>query len=179
MRIFAFIILTVFTLTAIAQHTPLEKVINKYADKEGVSVKEIKPGSEEFKGQFKLEGDEINEALAQLESFKIISVDTEVTSLSTFDKFYNKTVSALDDDRYMELMKVHADDGEDVSFYVNQREDGAFREIVLLVNQGTSFMMVYVKGEINMSDLNFGELMSALTCKQKDKDDEHNDNSGQ
>lgn len=179
MKIFTLIVLTVFTITAIAQKTPLEKVINKYADKKGVSIKEIEPGSEEFKGQFHVEGDEINEVLVQLESIKIINVDTKAASLSTFKKFYDNTVIALEDDRYSELMKVNADDGEDVSFHVNRQEDGLFKEIVLLVNQGTGFMMVYVKGEIDMSDFNFGEFMSAFTCGQKKKDSEHTDHSGQ
>ena len=180
MRIFTIIVLMAFTLNATAQKSPLEKVINKYGDKKGVSTQLIEPGSEEFQSHLKIDGDEINEALSQLETIRIINVDSDKASLTTVNKFYGKAVDALEDERYSEIMKINSDDGEDVSFYISQHEDGALNEIVLLVNQEDGFMMVYVKGAIDMSDFNFGELMSVFTCinKDKDKDCEHSDTGG-
>ena len=180
MRILTLIALMVFTLNATAQKSPLEKVINKYGDKEGISTQVIEPSSEEFQSQLKTDGDEINEALSQLETIKIIDVDSDKASLATVNKFYGKAVVALEDERYSEVMKVNSDDGEDVSLYISQQEDGIFNEIVLLVNQEEGFMMVYVKGTIDMSDFNLGELMSVFTCinKDKDKDCEHSDTGG-
>jgi len=182
MKLVTVIILAVFTITAVAQKSPVDKVISKYADKEGIEVQLIEPGSEEFRSEVKLEGDEVNDALAQLESIQIIKCDSKEASASTIEKFYNKTLDALEDERYVELMNVKGDDGEKVSFHVVQPDASSINEMVLLVNEEDGFMMVHVKGNVDMSNLNFGELMSVFSngpnkkCGHEGEDEhEHDD----
>ena len=169
MRVFISILLAVFTITAFAQRSPLGKVIDKYSGKEGISVQEIDLKSEEFTSQFKVEGEEIEAALAQLEVLKIINCEKGSAS---FDKFYGKTSKALQDEAYSELMKVNSDDGEDVALYSMQLENGLVEEFVLMVKEDSGLMMIYVKGEIPMEDIGMNEVLKAFSGKEDCAPDE-------
>jgi hypothetical protein len=178
MRLLTIIVLMAFTLTAVAQKSPLEKVINKYGEKDGISTQVFEPGSEEFQDQFKMQGEAVNKALDKIEVLKVINVDTKETSLTTYNKFYGKVLSALEDERYAELMKINSDNGEYVSIHMNQDENGSVNELVAIIIQEEEFIMVYVKGVMDMSNLNIGELISSFVKNKKDKDCEHSDPGG-
>ena len=170
MRVFIFTLLAVFTITAYAQKSSVEKFIKKQAKKEGISIQEIEPGSGEFNAEFQFEGEKIEKALAQLDIIKIISCDSASTSASMRDDFYSKAQRALQHEDYIEIVRVHTDDNEDVGFYSNQMENGLIREAVLLVKESHDVMMVYVKGEIDLSSFLTKELVTLMkkgkNCKE-------------
>ncbi|MCK4568963.1 MAG: DUF4252 domain-containing protein [Bacteroidales bacterium] len=162
MKIFTLILLAAFTITACAQKSPVEKFIKKQAKTEGISIKEIEPGSEDFNSQFQFEGEQIENALDQLDIIKVLSCDSASTTASIRDDFYSKAQDALQQEDYTELIRVHSDDNEDVSFYTNQMDNGLIREAVLLVAESHDIMMVYIKGEINLSNFFSKELLTSM-----------------
>ncbi len=170
MRVIIFTLLAVFTITAYAKKSSVEKFIKKQAKTEGISIQAIEPGSEEFNAEFQFEGEKIEKALAQLDIIKIISCDSASTTASIRDDFYSKAMDALQHEDYIEIVRVHSDDNEDVGFYYNQMEDGLIREAVLLVKESHDVMMVYVKGEIDFSNFFTKELLGLMqkgkNCKE-------------
>jgi len=162
MRAFILILLAVFTITAYAQKSPVEKFIKKQKKTEGISIQEIEPGSEEFNAEFQFEGEKIENALAQLDIIKIISCDSASTTASARENFYSKAQVALQHEDYIEIVRVHSDDNEDVGFYSNQMENESIRELVLIVKEDYDVMMVYVKGEIDLSSFLTKELLTAM-----------------
>ncbi|MCK4993146.1 MAG: DUF4252 domain-containing protein [Bacteroidales bacterium] len=178
MRIFTFIILTVFALTAFAQRSPVEKFIKKNAFEDGISIKEIDPGSTEMSEKIQEEGEEVKEILAQFETIKIISCDAELTSAKTREKFYTKATEALSDDRYAELALVHSED-ETFSLYANQKSNGLIEEFVLLVKESNEVMMLYVKGEIDLAFLGMNDFLSSFMKSKGSRNCGGNESSGE
>jgi hypothetical protein len=166
MRVIAIILMTVFSVTVIAQRSSVEKFVNKHSKKDGFSVQVIDVGSEEFAAQFKIEGDEASQALEQLEVIKILSSDSTATAEDR-DAFCSKALEVLDDEDYAELLVVHADDGEEVGMFANQMENGLIREIILMVNEEDETMMIYVKGEMDMSSLFSKKLIESVMGDKK------------
>ncbi len=172
MKALTFILLVVFTMTAYAQKSPVEKFIEKNAYEKGITMKEILPGSTEFTGELKLQGDDIKQALEQIEIIQVIRCETEKTSSKTRNEFYSKAMAALTDDSYISMMSVKTDDGDNVGFYANQKEDGKLNEVILMVKEKDEVMMAYVKGDIDLSFFLSQEFFSSLSnCdKNSEKD---------
>jgi hypothetical protein len=170
MRAIILILLAVFTMTAYAQKSSVEKFIKKEAKTEGISIKEIEPGSEEFSSQFNVDEGDLKEAFDQIDIIKIISADSASTTESIRQGFFTNAQAALKSEDYISLMQVSADDGDDVSIYANQTDNGMIREFVLLVNQPYDVLMVYVKAEIDMTGFLSGELLTAIMKDKKGKD---------
>jgi hypothetical protein len=178
MRIFTFIILTVFALTAFAQRSPVEKFIKKNAFEDGISIKEIDPGETEFAGKMQEKDKEAKDIFAQFETIKIISCDAVLTSAQTRENFYTKATEALSDDRYTELALVHSED-ETFSLYANQKDNGLIEEVVLLVKESNEVMMVYVKGEIDLACLGTNDFLSSFIKSKGSRNCGENETSGE
>ena len=161
MKIFTFIILTVFAFTAFAQRSPAEKFIKRNAFEEGINIQEIDLGETEFAGKMQEKDKEVKEIFAQFETIKIISCDSAMTSAQTRESFYSKALDALADDRYAQLAHVHSED-ESFSLYANQKSSGLIEEFVLLVKEPDEVMMVYVKGEIDLAILGTNDFLSSF-----------------
>ena len=170
MRYLLFIILTITSFAVIAQRSPVEKAISKYDWKKGVAVQDFSPGSEAWDKMMKVESEPLHEMLEQLESLKVINCDAGSASLATCNKFYQKLSDATNNDRYSRILEVTGDDGEQVLMFMNKLDDGSLHEMVLLVDQDDGFLLVYLKGVIDMSGLNLGEIMSAFSGKSGHKD---------
>ncbi|HSG68086.1 MAG TPA: DUF4252 domain-containing protein [Bacteroidales bacterium] len=164
------VFLAVCSIVTYAQQSPVEKVIDKFDGKAGISVQDISSGTETWDKLMKTDKVELREVLAKMETLKIVNCDTKEASLSTCKKFHEKLDNSVEDKRYAEILQVHGDDGEQVGFHISQLEDGSLREVVLLVDQGKGFLLVYMKGTIDMSSLNLGDIMSAFSGKPGEKD---------
>ena len=169
MRIFIFILLAAFTITASAQKSSVEKFIKKQAKTEGFSVQEIDLKSEDFATQFKVEGEDIQNALEQLDIIKILSSDSSSTDASR-STFFSKAQKALANEAYIELAKVQSNDGEAVSAYANQMDNGLIREFVMLVGEDDTALMIYVKGEMDLASLFSSEMFASMIAGKKGKD---------
>ncbi|RLD81854.1 MAG: hypothetical protein DRJ15_03290 [Bacteroidetes bacterium] len=161
MRIFTFMLLAVFIMTAQAQKSPVEKFIKKQAKGEGISMQEIDLKSDDFASQFQVEGEEIEEALEQLDVVKILSSDSTATS-ADLENFMSKAKAALQDDAYIELARIRSEDNEDVGMYANQLDNGLIREMIVLVGESESATMIYVKGNMDLAGLFSSKLFASM-----------------
>ena len=176
MRIITFALLVVFAISAVAQKTPVEKAINKYA-KKGIDIHLIEPGTKEFEEEFKVD-EKTMESLSKLDAVMIIRPDSINPSKAAEEKLVLKTREALDDERYVGLLEVHGDDGEDVSMHVSYTDKGVITEAILLVDESDDFVMIYVQGVIDFSNFDFEEMIEALASGKK-KDSEHEESGGE
>ena len=169
MKIFTIILLAAFTLTASAQKSSVEKFIKKQAKTEGISIQEIDFKSKDFATKFQVEGEDIQEALDQLDIIKILSTDSTSTEASRM-AFITKAEIALQDKAYIDLAVVRSDDGENVSIYASQKENGLISEFVVLIGESESAMMIYVKGKMDLASLFSSELFASMLGGKKGKD---------
>ena len=169
MKYLFFFLLTISSLAAIAQPSPVEKAISKYDGKKGVHVQDLSPGTETWDKMMKEKNGTLHDLLEQLETLKVIKCDPESASLATCNKFYDRLSEATKDSRYFGILEVTDDDGEHVGMYMNKLDDGSLHEAVLLVEEDESFLLVYLKGTIDISKINLGEIMNALSCKSGKK----------
>lgn len=169
MRALTFILLAVFVMTAQAQKSPVEKFVKKQAKADGISMQEIDLKSEDFSKQFHVEGEEIEEALQQVDVIKILSSDSTSTAADR-KSFFLKAKKALEDEIYIELAKIRSDDGENVGLYANQLDNGLIREMIVLVGEGDSVVMIYVKGNMDMAGLFSSKLFASMIEGKKGKD---------
>ncbi len=172
MRAFTFILLSVLILTAQAQKSTVEKFVKKQAKADGISMQEIDLKSEDFAAQFQAEGEEIEKALEQLDVIKILSSDSTSTA-SDRESFISKAKMALGDEAYVELARVSSDDGEDVGLYANQLDNGIIREMIVLVGESESVVMIYVKGNMDFTSLLSSKMFASMIGSKKGKDCEH------
>jgi hypothetical protein len=168
MRSLIFFIMAVFMMTAYAQKSPVEKFIKKQSKSSGFAVQEIDVSSEEFTANFQIGGDDAEEILSQIEVIRILSSDSTATAASKAD-FLKKAHAALGNDSYTELAVVKSD-GDDVGLYANMMDNGLIREMVVLIGGGESAMMVYMKGELDMSNAFSSDLFGSMMGGKKGKD---------
>jgi len=169
MRTLAFIMLAVVTMTACAQRSPVEKFIKKQKKVDGISMQEIDLKSEEFAAQFQVEGEEIEEMMEQLEVIRILSSDS-AASQSVRESFFSKAKNALGSDEYTVLVNVQTDDQDDVGIYTRQINDELIGEVVVLVAETDNVIMIYVKGEIDMSKTLSSDIIAKMIGGKKNKD---------
>ena len=168
MRAFTFILMSVFIMTAYAQKSPVEKFIKKQSKSDAFAVQEIDVKSEEFTANFQMGGDDAEEILSQIDVIKILTSDSTATSDDKAD-FLKKAHAALGNDSYTELALVKSD-GDDVGLYANLMDNGLIREMVVLIGGGESAMMVYMKGELDMSNAFSSDLFGSMMGGKKGKD---------
>jgi len=169
MRILIFILLAAFSISAGAQKSSVEKFIKKQAKTDGFTVQEIDLKSEDFAAQFDIEGEDIQEALDQWDIIKILASDSISTNASR-SSFILKAQKALANEAYIELAKIQSNDGEAVSAYANQMDNGLIREFVMLVGEDDTALMIYVKGEMDLSSLFSSEMFASMIAGKKGKD---------
>jgi hypothetical protein len=172
------IFITAFGLVSFGQRSPVDKLLKKYDWNQGLTLKEIHPGSTEFTSELKIEGEEIEKAIASIDRVNIIKGDEASSSPDIRNAFFKDVSKALDNKVYTALFQVNADDGERVGLYANQKEDTHYSEFVLIVKETESLMMVQVKGDIDISDFNLGELVKNLESSKGKHDCPGKDNSG-
>lgn len=177
MRVLTFILLAIFSISAYAQKSPLEKFTKKYAFGEGITITEISPGSTDFSKAFGEEEIDLKEMLNQIEVIKIINCDNEMTSAATRETFYDKAVAAVNDKRYVVLANIHTDD-EAFSVYT-QEKNGIIKEFAVLFKDGPDVGMIYVKGEIDLTNFDSKPFLSVLNYKNKGKDCKKTETGGE
>ena len=160
--------MAVFMMTAYAQKSPVDKFIKKQSKADYIKVEEIDVNSKEFSAEMKLEGEEVEEILAQIDMIKILTTDSTATA-SDKASFVEKAKEALDDDRYTELAMIKSD-GDDVGLYTYPMDDGKIREMVVLVGGEDNALLVCLKGRLDMSTALSSELFSGMLGGNKGKD---------
>ena len=183
MKNIIFILLACFTLSTFAQKSPVDKFLKKYDWDNGLVMKEMKPGSEEFSDEFKLNGQAISELLEKVEKLTIINGDSSSLP-STRNAFYNDAFEVLKDDGYTNIVQVNSDDGDKVGIYTSLHKNGNIKEVVFLLLEENNLLMMVVKADLDLSELGLGDIIKCLEkdhsdkkCK-KDHDHKHGQDCG-
>jgi hypothetical protein len=136
-------------LFAIGQNTAVEKLFEKYGDRDGFTTVTINKGLFKMMAQID-HNDEDLKALSGMESIKILVIDNYEGANGV--NFYKEAWSQLKDAKYEELMTVKSND-ENVVFLVDQ--DGEFiKELILLVgSDNDENALIYIKGKIRLKDV--------------------------
>lgn len=154
-------------LLAIAQEeSPIDKLFNKYANKDGFTTVNISGALLGFAG--KMGGSESGDAasvMQKLTGIRILSVEDE--ALNKGLNFFKELEAAgfLKGNNYETLMEV-TDKDETVRFYGRKGEKGNLSELLLIVG-GDDNAMISIRGVINPSDI--GKITGSLDLGVKVK----------
>ena len=130
----------------IGQNTAIEKLFEKYGDRDGFTTVTINKGL--FKMVAKMDKDNKDlDALSGMESIKILAVDN--AEVANGVNFYKEVRSQLKEAKYEELMTVKSND-ENVVFLADQ--DGeTIKELIFLVSSDDDEnVLIYIKGNIKL-----------------------------
>lgn len=148
-RIIIFTACLIISFNLYSQNSPVEKLFEKYANKDGFTTVSIS------KYMFSLfvnknidSKDNFEKVIKGLESIRILTV--EDSALNSTINFYKEISKELPIDQYKELMSVK-EKGQDLKMLINEK-DGRITEF-LLIGGGEDNVLIYIKGNINLASL--------------------------
>lgn len=155
-RVIVLISIILIPLLIRAQGGPVDKLFDKYAEKDGYTTVYITKymfnmfkNTNETKGK---EEDELNEVLGKLNSIKILAVD-DPSFIPEGTNFYNEIMKELPREKYNELMVVKEKDSDVI--FLAREEKGTIVEL-LLVAGGSSVsdnVLISILGEIDLKNI--------------------------
>lgn len=146
------LILTICLLiccTISAQNSHINQLFNKYENEDDVTV--IILSKSLFKmipGNINTGGVNIKDIVPKIESMKIITTEKKTikeTMYSDFKKIINNEKS------YEELMRIK--DGKDAITFNVRKEGNDIRELIMLINEEDSFVVIQILGNFTIEDL--------------------------
>jgi len=145
------IIAVVMPIALLAQKTPIDKLFEKYANKDGFTTVNISGKLLGIAGQADDSNDATKEMLSKLSGIRILSVDDEkLTGKLDFYEELNKE-GFFDDKKYEVLMEV-TEANEVVRFLVKDDGKGKFSDLVLVVG-GEDNVLISIKGNIDPENI--------------------------
>lgn len=124
------------------------KLIEKFADMDGVTSVFISKSMLQMMPNMKTEGIDIGGIAGKLESILILT--SEKASISNMMKneihFFNSNKS------YEELMRVK-DEGTRVTFYIKRKNNNKIGELVMFVDEHPEFVFIQIKGDMTLQDI--------------------------
>ena len=145
------------------QTDPVSKVFNKYAGAEGFTTVNI-PG-DMLKMLAKMDPqDKDLQAISKLQGIKILTQEDKTAGYEDLN-FYDEIYNELDKTLYKELLIVKEQD-EHVNMLVRE-DNGIIKEFLLIVSSNDENVLISIKGEIELSELD--ELSGSIGLKQSDK----------
>ncbi len=139
-----------FAFSSFSQNSPVEKLFEKYANKDGFTTITI---SKYMFGLFAKKNtdnkDNFGKATNGLESLRILTVDDSI--LNTKINFYKEITREFPLDQYKELMSVKEKD-QDMKMLINEK-DGRIKEFLMIVGGKKSNVLIYIKGDIDLASL--------------------------
>jgi len=154
---FAIVWMVMIPLLGMAQKSPVDKLFEKYANREGMTTVNISGALLSFAAQADGKSDEA-EMISKLKGIRILTVEDEELNknLDFFkemegDSFFKKN-------NYESLMEITEKD-EVVRFYARKADDGKFSELLLIVG-GDENTLISIQGVIDPA--NIGKITGAL-----------------
>ncbi len=151
------IFLLLVPMIGLAQKSPVDKLFEKYANRDGMTTVNISGALLSFAAVAGGDSAEAN-MLSQLKGIRILSVDDEALnkSIDFFkemegDKFFKAN-------NYESLMEITEKD-EIVRFYARKAENGAFSELLMVIG-GDENTLISIQGLIDPANL--GKITGAL-----------------
>ena len=166
MKKLVLILVLLIPLWVMAQdNSPIDKLFNKYANKEGFTTVNISGKLLSLANSFADNKDDEIEMLNKISGIRVLSVDDSIMNQKL--NFYKE----LDADgffrnnKYEVLMEV-TDKNEVVRFYGRSGSNGKLSELLLVVG-GSSNTLISIRGVINPEDI--GKLTGSLNMGIKTK----------
>ena len=157
MKKLAFLIICLIPLMGMAQKSPVDKLFNKYANKEGLTTVNISGALLGFASKMNGDGPE-SDLLSTLEAVRILAVDDDELNKSV--DFYKELEADgfFKNHDYEVLMEVTEKD-EVVRFFARDAGGGKFSELLLVVG-GDDNALISIRGLIDPK--NIGKITGAL-----------------
>lgn len=124
------------------------KLIEKFADMDGVTSVFISKSMLQMMPNMKTEGIDIGGIAGKLESMLILT--SEKASISNMMK--NEIPSFTSNKSYEELMRVK-DEGSRVIFYIKRKNNSKIGELIMMVDEHPQFVFIQIKGDMTLQDI--------------------------
>ena len=149
-RTIILILLAAVFMPAVAQTSPIDKLFDKYAGKDGFTTIYISSRMFSLIAQADLEDKELQEVMGNLKSIRILTADS--TMSSTGINFYKELEKNLDFSQYEELMVVK-EGSQDLKFLI--REKGRRIEELLMIGGGDNGgnILLSIKGDLSLKNI--------------------------
>ncbi len=154
-KTFATLMMVLLPVMLMAQADPIDKLFDKYAEKDGYTTVYITGKMFELASQIETDDPEVNQLVKGLQRIRII------TSEDNKDKgvnFFDELKGVFPFDQFEELMTVHEKD-QDVKFLVKEK-DGKISHLVLIVGGDDDNALISIEGVIDMKSI--GKLSKGL-----------------
>jgi hypothetical protein len=144
-----------FPLGLFAQ-SPIDKVFEKYAGKDGFTTVNISKEMFQMFGEMAASSDsskkEMQQVMGQLTGLKVLSFESDSANLAKVGSVFNEFSASFPASSYKELMAVN-DDGENIRFLTKQEKSGKVSEMVMLMKDKDECMVLSLTGNIDLSTI--------------------------
>jgi hypothetical protein len=166
MKKLVLILAVILPLAVFAQKSPVDKLFEKYANKQGFTTVNISGKLLGFASQMDTGDEEVSEMLSQLSGVRILSVDnSELAGSPDFFKELNND-GFFDNNEFEVLMEVTEAD-EVVRFLARDAGNGKFSDLILVVG-GDESALISISGIIDPQ--NIGKITRAVNVDLGDVD---------
>jgi len=166
MKKLVLILVLLIPLWVMAQdNSPIDKLFNKYANKEGFTTVNISGRLLSLANSFADKKEDEIEMLNKISGIRVLSAEDSIVNKDL--NFYKELESDgfFRNNKYEVLMEV-TDKDEVVRFYGRSGSNGKLSELLLVVG-GSSNTLISIRGVINPEDI--GKLTGSLTMGIKTK----------
>lgn len=158
MKKLVLILAILLPMAVVAQKSPVDKLFEKYANKQGFTTVSISGKLLGFASQMDTGDEEISEMLSQLSGVRILSVeDSELAGSPDFYTELNND-GFFDNNEFEVLMEVTESD-EVVRFLARDAGNGKFSDLILVVG-GDESALISISGIIDPE--NIGKITRAV-----------------
>ena len=144
------VLVSVFPLLVFSQHPSVNKLFEKYAEKEGFTTVYISKNLFKMVGEMNLDDPDLDELVDKLETIKILASDSEFLNGNNLN-FYEEIMDELPIDEYDELLVVKEKD-QDVMF-LSKEKNGIIVELLLVVGGKDDNALISITGNIDLKHI--------------------------
>ena len=124
------------------------KLFDKFSDMDGVTSVFISKTMLQMMPNMKTNGLDIGNVAGKLESIEILTSEKK----SIAQMMRAETAYIAKDKSYEELMKIK-DDGSKVSFFIRKSGGDKIKELVMLVDETSEFVIIRILGDMTLKDI--------------------------
>jgi hypothetical protein len=142
-----------------SQAGPVEKVMRKYARKDGVIQIRV-PGIAKYVAIPFIEEDLPKKLVKKFKGVRVVtnSISEDKTTHVSLDEIGGQLLKALEKDNYVPLLEV-LDNGDQVMIYIKKhKRKKHIKRVFIMVNDGDEFVLLRLKSKLNLKDLSVDEL---------------------
>lgn len=166
MKKLVLILAVILPLAVFAQKSPVDKLFEKYANKQGFTTVNISGKLLGFASQMDTGDEDVSEMLSQLKGVRILAVDdSELAGAPDFYAELNND-GFFDNNEFEVLMEVTESD-EVVRFLARDSGNGKFSDLILVVG-GDESALISISGIIDPE--NIGKITRAVDIDLGDVD---------